>query len=243
MATPLATFACGNDAYLIQDTNLYSLSPSNAASSLIANINDGRNINALGFHPDEGYLYGVAQTGTGPANMIRIGSDGNFNLGLTIPGASTYQMGDIDTDDQYWVAASGAQWYKIDLAPGSSTYGQIVASNVASPPVTVADWAYVPGGGDYLYSLGLNSASQTVLVRFRRSTGVWSNVLANFGSVAGDNFWGGVFAGSDGFLYGSENTSGQVWKFAIDGSTNKQRVGVGPSNNDNDAARCNKATS
>ena len=240
METPLPTFACGSNAYLIQDTSLYTLSQSNAASSLIANINDGRNINALGFHPDEGYLYGVAQTGYGPANLIRIGSDGNFNLGLTIPGPYEYQTGDIDSDDQFWVSASGVQWVKIDLARGSSTYGQIVLAGVATLSVTVADWAYVPGGGDYLYSLASNSASQTVLVKFNRSTGVWSNV-ANFGSVAGDNFWGGVFAGGDGYLYGSENTSGQVWKFAIDGSTKKKEVGVGPSNLDNDAAKCNRS--
>ncbi len=63
----------------MQTTTLWSIGSDGEKSVLFSQTGDGRHVNAIGFHKDEGYIYGIAQTDYGPANLIRIARDGSYN--------------------------------------------------------------------------------------------------------------------------------------------------------------------
>ncbi|KAF2845462.1 hypothetical protein T440DRAFT_367401, partial [Plenodomus tracheiphilus IPT5] len=98
-----------------------------------------------------------------------------------------------------------------------------------------ADWAYLPNQGDFLYSV----TSDGKLVRWDRTTNAWS-LVQNYASIpTGGNTttFGGLYAGSNGTLYGSENSSGAIVAFPVAGG-NATRSSVGPTSSGNDGARC-----
>lgn len=164
--------------------------------------------------------------------------------------------GEIDENSQYWASSSGKEWTQIDLKPGSATYGRTVTSGVASPTGTVADWAYVPKKGNFLWGLSYDSSnpgsSNTYLLKFDRALKAWSTV-SKLGDIAGSsssrNVWGAVYATDDGYLFGSENNSGEIWKFPIPDNGvgipigSPLKISNGPiSTGGNDGARCIKAS-
>jgi hypothetical protein len=114
----------------------------------------------------------------------------------------------------------------------------VAASGTAVIPIAVYDWAYVPGGGNFLYSIAVDSTGRALLYRFDRTLNVWSQVSTGYGAIYPANgVVGAVYASSDGFLYGSENTGGRIYKFSLDGCTS-QLVTTGPTASSNDGAHC-----
>lgn len=128
----------------------------------------------------------------------------------------------------------------MDLKPGSATFGKVVANGTATSPYRVIDWAYVPGGGNYLYALGynVNQATSTYLQRFDRTTHSWT-VLTDFGNIA-QNAFGAAYASDDGYLFGQENNSGGIYRFPLAGTAYALQA-VGNTTKSNDGARCIKA--
>lgn len=169
------------------------------------------------------------------------------NLTFTISG------GDVDESGYYWGTDTGNQWVQIDLRPGSSAYGQVVtAGTVAAanaPQYPIYDWAYVAGGGNYLYAVGYSpgvlglALANTYLLQFNRATKAWKT-LTNYGnivpSIITSSTWGAVYASDDNALYASENGSGQIWKLPLPpaSGTTATKISNGPSANSNDGARC-----
>lgn len=102
----------------------------------------------------------------------------------------------------------------------------------------MADWSYVPGGGDYLYSVH-SSPRYSTLMRFGRTTFKWE-LVKEYGSIAGTKvLWGALYAASDGTLYGTENNSGSIYKFPVALTTETPTYfTAGPISSDNDGARC-----
>ncbi|KAH8680818.1 hypothetical protein BX600DRAFT_428797 [Xylariales sp. PMI_506] len=149
--------------------------------------------------------------------------------------------GDVDEAGQYWATASGLGWFQVDFKPGSSTYGQLVNGALNLSPV-IQDWAYVPGGGNYLYALATSTtllgATSTVMMQFDRSSHSF-NTLTNLGALSGRNSWGAVFATADGFLYGEESNSGDIYKFTVPpAAITATKVTSGTIYSSNDGARC-----
>ncbi|KAI1632951.1 hypothetical protein F4809DRAFT_655707 [Biscogniauxia mediterranea] len=236
---PLPTLDCNPFGYLIQDTSLYRVNITTGASELIKQVvGDGSNINAMGYNVADNFLY--AAIGGAPGNLIRISATGDsVILGSLDLGTPVY-AGDVDENSQFWINSAGRPWAQIDLRPGSPMFGATVARGVASlPGQTVIDWAYVPGGGDALYGLGHDAFySRTTLMRFDRTTHTWT-ALTDFGDIAGRNAWGAVYASDDGYLYGSEDTSGQIWRFPLPARGKRAvRISHGPASASNDGARC-----
>ncbi|KAI0602074.1 hypothetical protein F4775DRAFT_603668 [Biscogniauxia sp. FL1348] len=240
--TPLPTLDCDPFGYLIQNTALYRVNITTGASELIKQVvGDGRNINAMGYNVADNFLY--AAIGGAPGNLIRISATGSSVILDSLELSTPVYAGDIDENSQYWITTAGRPWAQIDLRPGSPTFGATVRRGIASlPGQTVIDWAYVPGGGDALYGLGHDAFYlSTTLMRFDRATHAWT-ALTDFGNIAGMNAWGAVYASDDGFLYGSENTSGQIWRFPLPArGTRAVRVSRGPTSASNDGARCIRA--
>jgi len=238
--TPIPTFSCNVSGYLIQKTQLYGVDITSGQASLIrSDVGDGRNINSMGYNVADNYLYATIQNSTGTANLIRIAADGGFTILQALPSTVAYNTGDVDEQSQLWASNGGQTWIKVDLLPGSPTYGQVVdTGTTVLTPFNIADWAYIPGGGDYLWGLASDpTLTITFLVRFDRTAKSWQT-LTTFGNIAGTQTWGAVYASADGYLYASENASGEIWRFPLPGNGSPVQISNGPPSSSNDGARC-----
>lgn len=205
----------------------------------------------MGYNIADNLLY-AAFTSARPCQILRIAGNGDaVSLGtIDVTGWASVNAGDVDENSQYWISDSGKSWMQIDMKPNSTNYGQSVRTGVAEPgnSLRVIDWAYVPGRGNFLWGLGYASANPnaTHLMQFNRTSGAWNN-LANLGDIAGistsaRNAWGAVYASDDGFLFGSENNSGHIYKFSlvpVNGAYPAPvKISNGPTSSGNDGARC-----
>ncbi|KAK7980533.1 hypothetical protein PG989_012990 [Apiospora arundinis] len=242
--TPLPTLDCDPSGYLIQNVSLYRVNITTGASTLIKSpVGDGvRGINAMGYNVGDNFLYGAIGQGAS-TNLIRIAATGDSTILGSLNVTVTLNAGDVDENNQYWATASGRQWIQVDLKPGSASFGKTVASGTANPQSTGRTCA---GGGNYLWGLAYNSGGltpnvNTYLQRFDRNAKTWT-LFTDFGNIAGKNTWGAVYASDDVFLYGSENTSGEIWKFPLPANgTTAVKISNGPAASSNDGARCIKA--
>lgn len=192
---------------------------------------DGGPINSLGYNIKEDYMYGTQGN-----KLIRILGDGSTEDVVDLPVSAN--IGDFDADGQYWYSSGGTTWGRVDLAPGSPTYGQIVdtgTSTLGDVP-TPADWAYTPAKPGYLYGVGVAQGGTPVLVRWSISTHTWETVYAADGLKA--MAFGGVMSTSDGVLYGSDNQSGGIFRFPIDNPGGASQTAIGPAAASNDGTRC-----
>ncbi|KAG6360911.1 hypothetical protein INS49_011979 [Diaporthe citri] len=175
-----------------------------------ASMGDGTSINAMGYNIGDNFLYAAA-TAKIPNSLLRISASGDVvNMG-SLGTSYVVNSGDVDEYSQYWASAGGKDWVQVDLKPSSSTYGKTVAKGTAAPAYTIVDWAYVPRGGNYLWTLGFDSltrtalgGSNTYLLKFDRAAKSWTTV-AKFGDIAGSgdtqrNAWGAVYASDDGYF-------------------------------------------
>ncbi|KAL1853274.1 hypothetical protein Daus18300_011842 [Diaporthe australafricana] len=189
-------------------------------------------IDAIGYNVLDDFIYGLAQTGTGAGDLIRIGQSGQsqpvvrgISPSVLSNVAAVFSAGNVDDQGIYWAATSltgnnGQVYFSFDLRPGSGTYGTILSQGKTTLPYPISDWAYVPGGGDYLYALGQvpiglsYPLGATALIKFDRKTKAWSTVRI-YGGVYGTNAWGAVFAKFNGYLYAVDSMLGQTWKFPV----------------------------
>ncbi|KAM5363686.1 hypothetical protein ACJZ2D_011884 [Fusarium nematophilum] len=238
-AQPQATvqFDCDVYGYLIQKRTLYRVDIATGKATLIrTNIGPGGNINGMGYNRFDNYIYAMVVDDTG-SQLIRIGGDGGWTLMSARVTNRNIILGDIDNQGRFWFSDTGRPWWAIDLHPGSANYGKIILSGTATHDDYIADWAFVPGGGDYMYAVQYTSDSST-LVRFSRTTYTWQTIKA-FGHITGSNVWGALYASADGNLYGSENISGNIYRFAIAPTVkNPVFLSSGPQSSSNDGARC-----
>ncbi|KAH8197806.1 hypothetical protein TruAng_008004 [Truncatella angustata] len=219
--TPLPTLSCDPFGYLVQAMILYRVNITTGTTTQVkTGVGDGsRNIQAIGYNVADNFIYGsIGTTVNNPVDLIRIAGDGSSTIlkSLNISSSWYPNSGDVDENSFYWASYRGQQWLQLDLRPSSPTFGTTLTGGTASPTHVILDWAYVPGGGNYLYSLGYDTTSlgtvltgtHTYLQRFDRTAKTWE-VLADLGVLAGQQTWGAVYASDDGYLFGSENTSGR----------------------------------
>lgn len=253
---PLPTFSCDQFGYLIQSKALYQVDIVSGDQTLVQDpVGDGdRNVNAIAYHPTENIIYGVIQTSSGTANLIKISANGESEILGEVPrsvGSTRYNLnvGEITDALQYWFGAAGRVWFQMDLSePGSPTYQSVVASGSATPEARINDWVQVPGADSaYLYSIGEDEdedPTESVLERWSTDSKEWETVR-RLGHIVGEDHWGALYADNDGNMYGSENTSGEIYQFPIAGLTEGDqtpiRLAGGPKSSRNDGARCHAA--
>lgn len=203
------------------------------------------NINAMGYSLADNFLY--AALSQSPYSLIRIAGNGDATTVASFNTTIAYNCGDIDDRSSYWATLYGGSWTQVDLLPGSATFGKLVANGTATSMPSgyrVYDWVYVPGGGDALYGIANPSdGSRSVLMSFGRANKTWTQ-LTDFKHVAGSNQWGALYASDDGYLFGSENNAGVIWKFPLPfkgPSVNATFVTTCNPSSLNDGARCLKA--
>jgi hypothetical protein len=232
--TAVPTFSCDKYGYLIQSQALYQVDIQTGGSKLVKNpiVSGQDNINAIGYNVLDSFIYGY-HIDTG---IIRISSSGAAQAVAAIPSAAG-NIGDVDTSGYYWLSSGGTDWWRIDLVPGSATYGKILANGTANNlGISIADWAYVPSKGQYLWSVGVNTtSSSTVLMRFDMSTHIF-DIVTRYPTISA-TAWGAVFAENNGTLFASDNGSGHIWQFPLSGGT-PFKLSNGPISSSNDGARC-----
>ncbi|KAI1810597.1 hypothetical protein GGS20DRAFT_594153 [Poronia punctata] len=235
VASCAPTLSCDKYGYLVQNVTLFQV---DLATGRYTNINtdigDASPINAIAYNTLDNYLY-ARQAGRN--QLIRIALDGLAEVVATMPTADGVNIGDIDSDGNYWYAGSG-KWFQVDLRPNSSTYGTLLSNgslDLGPLGLSLADWAYIPVGGPYLYTAAAQNG-QTVLARFSLETKAWE-VVENYGRQIAQNGWGAVYAMNNGTLYASDNASGEIWAFPILGGQ-PYMSSQGPVSGSNDGARC-----
>ncbi|RYO97445.1 hypothetical protein DL765_011189 [Monosporascus sp. GIB2] len=247
--TPLPTLSCDPFGYLTQNTSLYRVNITSGELTLIQGVaGDGRILQAIGYNVADNYLYGtIGGRNNSPIFLIRIAANGNWTLLNELILPYRVNTGDVDEQSRYWITYNRTNITQVDVRPSSPTFGQLIgatrrATTLPANNATVSDWAYVPGRGNFLWSLGQSrTLNSTTLQRFHRGMYNWE-LVREFGNVAGDNWWGAIYASADGFLYATENTSGQIWRFPLsDTNGPPTRFSTANPTRENDGARCIRA--
>lgn len=238
-------FACSPDGVLFQypgnvaPTEVRNIDMATGGSSISLSLS-GRRINAIGYNVLDDRIYGWDIEN---ASLVQIGSDGTVvDLAVTggVPGIGRL-TGDVDENGHYWLTGGGGSgdWAQIDLTtptPQLLDSGPIQGGGISTFTGGV-DWAYVPGGGDYLYRI-MARDGESWLFRFNRSSGQHEN-LGSLGTLDSNSF-GAVYADPDGFLYISNNQSGNIYRVDIHNVT-ATLFSAGPISGFNDGARCFRA--
>lgn len=142
-----------------------------------------------------------------------------------------------------------ARWIHVDVNPASPGFGSIIAQGqLPVPQYFFADWAYVPYAGSYLWSIGIDQpTANAYLYRFDQYN-LDLQIIASLGDIGltpvadpasgyRTNF-GAIYASADGFLYGSENLSGRIYRFQVQPPYSWTFLAQGPGTVQNDGARC-----
>ncbi|KAF2964697.1 hypothetical protein GQX73_g8883 [Xylaria multiplex] len=227
------TLSCDKYGYLIQNVTLFQVDLSTGEYTKVKDhLGDDTSINALAYNTLDNFLYARQ---SGKNELIRISSDGTTEVVAKFPDNTGAFVGDIDTDGYYWYG-TGDSWFQLDLIPNSATYGKLIAKGTVNESgFTIADWAYIPVGGPYLYSAAHNQGGGTSLVRFSLETKKYE-VVRRYPNIGGHT-WGAVYGINNGTLYASDNANGQIWAFPIEGG-NAYLASQGPISSQNDGARC-----
>ena len=116
-------FNCDYNAYLFQYNDIYALDLASGNSYLVKeNITPG-NVNAVGYNPADGYIWGSLSTPS--KSIVRIGK--NFSTEVfyipELPTSNRY-VGDVREDGVYYLKPGGSTYYLVDVNPNSSNYGK-----------------------------------------------------------------------------------------------------------------------
>lgn len=202
-----------------------------------------RQINAIGYNTQDNYIYGW-DNGTG--QLVQVHSDwSTTSLGLPngyAGGTTNVYVGDIDSNGDYWFS-SGTNWYQVDLTPGA-TFKDILASGPLNKPANtgvLGDWAFIPGKADLYTVLNDTTVNQARLWIFNRTTHTWTSPGLLPGILPHTPLTeGAMYADSQGYLYASVNSTGDIWRVNVNDTTSALLSNGQPSTN-NDGARCANA--
>jgi hypothetical protein len=232
-------FNCDYSAYLFQYNDVYAIDLASGNSFEIATDITPGNINAAGYNPADGYIWGSLSTPE--KTIVRI--DKNFRtrtyyideLPITLK-----DVGDVSSDGIYYLKGDGTTYYKIDLDPASVNYTQHQATNVLSQNISIDDWAFNAVDG-YLYTVEKNT---NILYRIDPSNG---NVqaLGEVPILTGSTYtYGAVYFDASGRFYVSANETGTIYviqsvqDLVENGGMDSNLFAFGPSSSSNDGARC-----
>ncbi len=232
-------FNCDFSAYLFQTNDVYALDLASGSSYLVAADITSGNINATGYNPTDGYIWGYLSS---PANTIaRIGK--NFVVDTfyvsQLPGSGNY-VGDIDSNGIYYLKGGGTSYHKIDLNPNSTNYTTYISAGTLSQNISIADWAFNATDGK-LYTV---ERASNHLFRIDPVSSLVSD-LGEVPVLSGLNYtYGAVYFDSTGHFYVSANQTGTIYKIngvqniTTGGTITSNIFAFGPSSSSNDGARC-----
>lgn len=245
MLTTKSTFAqdipfdCDYNAYLFQNNDVYALDLASGGSYQVATDVTPGNINATGYNPADGYIWGSLSSPS--KTIVRIGK--NFNVAtFTIPElpSNNRYIGDVSADGVYYLKPGGTSYYTIDLDPESPNYTKYIATGTLSQNLSIHDWAFNAVDGQ-LYSVEKNSNH---LYRINPETGVVTD-LGEVPILSGYSYtYGAVYFDLSGRFYVSANQTGTIFVIQsvqdlnVNDQMDSNLFAYGPSSSSNDGARC-----
>ena len=232
-------FNCDYNAYLFQYNDIYALDLASGNSYLVKeNVTPG-NVNAVGYNPADGYIWGSLSTPS--KSIVKIGK--NFSTEVVyipeLPTSNRY-VGDVREDGVYYLKPGGSTYYLVDLNPNSNTYKQFITSKTLSSNLNIHDWAFNAVDG-MLYTV---EKATNILYRIDPETGVVT-ALGVVPILNGVNYtFGAVYFDVEGRFYVSANQTGTVYviqdvqNLELGSLIQSNLFAFGPSSSLNDGARC-----
>ena len=232
-------FNCDYSAYLFQYNDVYAVDLASGSSYLVASDVTEGNINATGYNPTDGYIWGSL---TSPSkSIVRIGK--NFTTTTfyidELPGGNRY-IGDVSVDGVYYLKSGGTTYHKIDVQPESANYGGYISTESLSQGMSIHDWAFNAVDG-YLYTVEKNT---NILYRIDPANGDVQS-LGEVPILSGLSYtYGAVYFDASGRFYVSANQTGTIYVIQsvqdLDGTNviDSNLFAFGPSSASNDGARC-----
>ncbi|MGL5112773.1 MAG: DUF6923 family protein [Flavobacterium sp.] len=232
-------FNCDFNAYLFQYNDVYAIDLASGTSVLLKdNVTPG-SINAAGYNPTDGYLWGYLSSPS--KSIVRVGK--NFTATIfnieQLPTSGSY-VGDISPEGVYYCKGNGPSYSRIDLNPQSPTYLQYLGLSTLAYDIVIHDWAF-NSVDEKLYAV---SQGSNTLYRIDPQTG-GITVLGLVPILAGNNYtYGAVYFDKAGNFYISTNQTGTVYVVKnVTGLTGSNAMvsnlfAYGPSASSNDGARC-----
>ena len=203
----LPTFACDSNFFETIDGQL---SVFDVATSTYTPIGpDQEHYNATGFNVQDNYIYGIGREGSIDNRLLRIGSDGSYELVAGIGSVSPASSGTFNLNNIYYHSFLPTTMKFIDLANPAAGETTITFSGNTGLPVNreYADGAFMQyAGKEYIVAakdgvLGIYNLTDMVIT---------TKAVAGFETGS----YGAVWATADGRFYASANNSGTI--YAID---------------------------
>ncbi|MBL4605560.1 MAG: hypothetical protein JKY02_07855 [Flavobacteriaceae bacterium] len=232
-------FNCDYNAYLFQFNDVYALDLASGSSYLVATDITPGSINAAGYNPADGYIWGSLSSPE--KTIVKIGEDFSVETFYIdeLPTSGRY-IGDVDASGHYHLKGGGDTYYKIDLDPNSPNYTNFISTGTLSENITIHDWAFNAVDG-HLYTVEKNTNH---LYRINTSTSQVTD-LGEVPILSGLNYtYGAVYFDASGRFYVSANQTGTVYvvydvQSLEEGATMTSNLfAFGPSSSSNDGARC-----
>ncbi len=196
-------------------------------------VTDTGKLNALGFNPNDRFVYGWSYTHRQPVRVHKDWSVELFSADANITNRDFY-VGDVSiTHNRYYVYRRGGVYglYYFELDPSKPDYlemTRVPGSN--SMDLRIADMAFHPFNG-LAYAIDRNGYLHVI----NPDTGS-SEKQGNTG-ITGT--FGAAYFDVEGNLYVSNNSDGKIFRLGIDaGETEAQFFAAGPSSTFNDGFRC-----
>jgi hypothetical protein len=236
-------FGCVSSAYLFQNNDVYTLNIESGTSYQIATDITAGTINATGYNPTDGYIWGSLNTPE--KTIVRIGS--NFNsvnyLINELPSSTSY-IGDVSANGVYYLKGDGTAFYRIDVDPNSINYTQYLSTDNLSQNLNINDWAFNSQDGN-LYSVEKNT---NILYRIEPATGTII-AIGEVPILSGFTYtYDAVYFDADGRFYIAANETGTLYAIqsvqdlTVNAAMEATVFSFGPSSANSDGARCPTAT-
>ena len=214
-------------SYMIQfagrPTNWYNIDLVTGASTLQGPVSPAHNVNAIGYHPLDHYLYGYDQTTNALVRVDRSGQMTQLPRPAGLP-ADTYTVAAFDPNGFFYLFVNNtSRFYTVDLRPNSATFLKLVSpaagyaeqtasyGTALSAAANISDWVYDRRDGN-LYGVQRSG----VLTRIVPSTGQVTSLTtsapnpnASFGALAMDDA---------GRIYAIANNDGTVYRYTFSGN-------------------------
>jgi hypothetical protein len=232
-------FNCDLNTYLFQNNDVHTIDLASGSSYEIATDISTGNINATGYNPVDGYIWGSLSSPE--KTIVRIGQNFNTtNFYIDELPSSNRNIGDVSADGIYYLKGENTTYYKIDLDPSSADFAQHQSTESLSQTLNIDDWAFNAVDGN-LYAIEKIS---NILYRIDPSDG---NVqtMGEVPILSGSTYtYDAVYFDVDGRFYISASEIGTIFVVQnvqdLDGSNSidSNLFAFGPSSSNSDGARC-----
>ena len=219
---PLPTWPCATSPYLSSNNSVYSINTNTGTGatlqSTIGSLSSGNLLASIGYNVQDSYIYGA--TSTNPANLVRLGSNGQLQNLTTLPAADSYygwSSGDVDLSGHLWLFSAQSTWAQVSLR--AADFGAVISyGTTALAPTYIFDWVYLPAGGAAMWSVDVVDGTKVVLVRFDQTNHTWTTA-ATYRLVTGNKAttFTAIWAVSATAFQALDTMTNQLWQFSING--------------------------